>query len=456
MTDSARLGGVGFTRLFLPAAAMMFLASQAAAEPPSVLQITVDALSADRVDTPVWAELEGGIDFPAPLRLEEVVGDRREAVPAQLEGSKPPRLWWILAGKTPAGARRTYRLVAGEPAKAQAVQARKDDSSLEVICAGAKVLRYHQAPVEPPRGADKVFTRGGYIHPLWSPAGGVLTEDSPADHLHHKGIWLAWTHTKFEGRVVDFWNLKEHQGTVRFVEFASVTSGPVFGGFQARLDHVVFPPSSKEKTGGKEKAAPKAKPGAEEKPAGQNPAGQTSAPGEKVALREVWDVRVYNVGGPQKGYWLWDIISAQRCASESPLQQLQYHYGGLGFRGAKEWAGPAACYLTSEGLSREKAHGTRARWCDMSGAINDRWAGVVMMSHPANFRHPEPMRVWPEPQGKVFFCFSPSLLGDWTMEAAKDYVFRYRFYVHDGKLDPREADRFWNDFSQPPRVEVKR
>ena len=81
--------------------------------------------------------------------------------------------------------------------------------------------------------------------------------------------------------------------------------------------------------------------------------------------------------------------------------------------------------------------------------VKDAWAGVVIMSHPKNFRFPEPMRIHPmEP----FFNFAPSLAGDWTIEPGKDYTFRYRFYVHDGKTNAKVADGFWSDFGEPPRA----
>ncbi|MBA7711419.1 hypothetical protein ES703_120382 [subsurface metagenome] len=76
------------------------------------------------------------------------------------------------------------------------------------------------------------------------------------------------------------------------------------------------------------------------------------------------------------------------------------------------------------------------------------------MSHPKNFRHPEPMRIWDK--DPVFFGFAPSLLGDWKMEPGNDYVFRYRFYVHEGKTVVADLERLWNDFANPPKVRLER
>ena len=60
------------------------------------------------------------------------------------------------------------------------------------------------------------------------------------------------------------------------------------------------------------------------------------------------------------------------------------------------------------------------------------------------------MRIWPEEKKNVFFNFCPSQAGDWTIEPGRDYVFRYRFYTHEGKVDVATAERVWTDFTSPP------
>ena len=97
------------------------------------------------------------------------------------------------------------------------------------------------------------------------------------------GLWGPWTHTEFKGKPVDFWNLKAGMGTVRFAGFASQASGPVFGEFQAKQEHVVL-----------------------------NQPG-----GEKVALNENLHVRVWSLGGPDAKAYILDYVSTQRCASTS-------------------------------------------------------------------------------------------------------------------------------------------
>jgi hypothetical protein len=86
------------------------------------------------------------------------------------------------------------------------------------------------------------------------------------------------------------------------------------------------------------------------------------------------------------------------------------------------------------------------------GKKGEDWAGVVFMSHPKNHQHPEPMRIWPA--GQIFFNFTPIQAEDWTLKPGKDYVFRYRLYVHEGKVAMNQAENLWQDYAEPPNVHL--
>lgn len=133
----------------------------------------------------------------------------------------------------------------------------------------------------------------------------------------------------------------------------------------------------------------------------------------------------------------------------------EYRYGGFGFRATADWKGETAAYLTSEGKTRKDAHATRARWCDVAGVSNGSWKGVTFFSNPQNFRHPEPMRIWPEFDNDVFFNWAPEQAGDFEMKPDEDHVFRYRQYVHEGKIDIERTEQLWNDYAHPPKVEIE-
>ena len=406
--------------ILIAAVAMGFGAMpDAAAEP--IGTITVNAGGVDRVDHAVSVALPNEVNAHRAMRVEEIDGDERRPVPHQIEparGGEPARLWILLDGETGARETRTFALSYGLPAQGESVEIVFDNQSLLMQLGGQTMFHYNHLHVLPPEDVEPAFVRSGYIHPVYSPSGLLVTEDFPR-HRHHKGVWFPWTRTEFEGREIDFWNLGQETGTVQFAGFETVTSGPVFGHLIARHEHVDL----------------------------------TQGHG-KTALNETWDVRAYNAGGPQEGWWKWDLTAAQECATDSPLELLEYHYGGLGFRGAAEWVDDNHVILTSEGHTKADGHTERSRWAAHSGEIEDGGAAtVVIMVHPDNERFPEPMRIWDE--GGSFFCYSPVQLGDWTLEPGEQYQFRYRFLVHDGEIDADRAERAWQEFATPAEATLE-
>ena len=59
------------------------------------------------------------------------------------------------------------------------------------------------------------YRRANYIHPLYGMTGDVITEDFPADHLHHRGIFWAWHQVRVDGKNIgDNWTCREFNWNV--------------------------------------------------------------------------------------------------------------------------------------------------------------------------------------------------------------------------------------------------
>lgn len=351
------------------------------------------------------------------MLLEEIRGQQRIFVPSQVEKGPSPKLWWILSGNN-SGSARTFELTAAGSPSLPVMQLRLDDTGLVIARGKSKALRYNYGLIPPPDSIPQMYARSGFIHPIWTPEGKVLTRIHPSDHIHHMGFWNPWTKTEFEGRQVDFWNLGEGEGTVRFLRFESLVSGPVFAAFSALQEFV-------------DRSAPR---------------------GEKVALNEIWKVRVWRMPDTDRPIWIWDFTTTQWCASTSPLLLKKYRYGGFGFRGSSDWEKRNSDFLTSEGKTRLDGNGTRARWCNVFGKTDRGKAGILFLSLPQNHEYPEPMRIWPD--GDVFFGFCPVFYSDWELNPGKKYVRKYRMVVYDGELSPAEAEDFWQGFAWQPKITV--
>lgn len=380
-----------------------------------VATIEVEAGESDRRDTPVSVELPSAINAHRLLGVVEVHGSQRTPVPSQVEPGETPRLWITLSGQTAAGQKRQFQLIQGRaPFVETAVTLEMGPRDLLVRHGGDPLFTYYHGHVLPPEGVDPAYVRSGYIGNLMSPGGKLITEDFPSDHYHHKGIWFPWTNTQFEGRDIDFWNLGKKKGRVQFAGFEALETGAVYGRFVSRHEFVDV----------------------------------TQPEGGKVALDETWDVRIYAAGGREKRYQLFDVTSEQSCASDSPLHLRKYRYGGMAFRGAKEWKKDNYVLLTSEGKTKENGHTTRARWCAHSGSVDGQWTTVVVLCSPANERFPEPMRIWTK--GGAFFNYTPIQHEAWDFKPGEKHRFSYRFYVHEGKIDRDRAEQAWQDFGKPP------
>ena len=299
---------------------------------------------------------------------------------------------------------------------AQKIELNDNNGMLTFRTANKDLLSYQYKTVYPPAGQDTNYRRSGFIHPLYTLHGQELTRIQPPDHYHHYGIWNPWTHTFFENDTIDFWNIKGRTGTVRFAKFTSEITKPGFAEYTALQEHVVF-----KKDGS-----------------------------EKIALNEWQTVKVYNPV-KNKNYYIVDITSKMSCASQSPLLIVAFRYGGLGWRATEFWDKDNSEMLTSEGKTRDNTDGTKAKWIIVYGQLpgNDE-GGIVMLSHPSNYNHPEPLRIWDKKanggRGDVFVNFAPTKDKDWLLEPGKTYTLKYRFVVFNGKFDAVKAEDAWKTF----------
>ncbi len=188
-----------------------------------------------------------------------------------------------------------------------------DENKCTIFLGEQPVLSYVHTETLPPEGVDPVYKRSAYIHPLWSPGGERLTRIQPPDHWHHYGIWNPWTRTNFGDYKVDFWNLADRQGTVRFAEYLEKIEEEDLAGFLVRQEHIYY----------KEDGS------------------------EGLAMNETWRVTVKNLEGPA---YMVDLVTTLSTAMESGITLEQYRYGGgLGYRGTEKWWPGNATVLTSEG-----------------------------------------------------------------------------------------------------------
>jgi hypothetical protein len=301
-------------------------------------------------------------------------------------------------------------------AEGAGLRLRVEEGDVYVRCGQRALCRYRHRPVEGPPGTDPIQTRSGYLHPVYAPNGAQVTNDYSPDHMHQRGVFSAWTKTEIalDGEVLhpDFWNLHLKSGRVRSASVAVRDPAGERPGFQALH---LFEARHRD----------------------------TWVP----VLEDRWEVRfprqpVKDPEAPDAAFLI-DITSHQR--PRISVQLPKYHYGGMAVRGSGEWAkGSAMKVVTSEGKDRAGADGAKARWVDMNGPIGGKSAGIALLEHPSNPMAPNAVRMHPD---MPYYVFALPQAGPLTLEAGKDYVFRYRVVAHNGAADPARLDSFWRDFS---------
>ncbi len=306
------------------------------------------------------------------------------------------------------------------PASADVVCVETSDT-ISVSVDGKPVLVYQKSIKESPEGIDPIYRRSGYIHSIKNPAGQILTGDFCADHAHQHALFFAWRQVNFEGRQTDFWDQQSDRGRTFHESVEAVKGGEDSGMFTVQLRHE----------------------------------DRTGAEGPKIIIRETWTVTVYD-RDENEGAFVFDLELVQTNVTESPIVIEKYHYGGMALRGNSQWLASetdAAGFMTNEGISREEGNHSRPNWVDMFGPVDGKMAGIAVLSHPTNFRHPQPVRLHPS---KPYFSFSPMVESEFSIDAGKTYRARYRYLAHNGAAETKRLDTEWQTFAKSPSDEKSR
>lgn len=277
------------------------------------------------------------------------------------------------------------------------VVCKESDDEIVITRNGKHVLTYLKTAKVPP-GVDAKYGRSGFIHPISTPSGRVLTDDYPVPHHSHQhGLFFAWRKASFEGNELNFW--EPSKAVVRHEKTLEIMNEKGVAGFRVELAHVH---------------------------------------GARKVLREAWTVKV----SAETGHI--DLKSEQSCATASPLTLEKFHYGGMAIRGTRQWFRDAhtskgapkdefvepCTMITNEGKTQANGNHSRPRWVSMTGKIDGAPASITFIPHPSNFRYPQPVRLHPK---MPYFCFIPTAEKPFKIEPGTPWISRYRIVAEDGK-----------------------
>lgn len=236
-----------------------------------------------------------------------------------------------------------------------------------------------------------------YVHPLYFPDGSPATLDAPHDHVHHRGLMVAWS--ALDG--FDFWgevNPAPH-GQIVHQRFERVSEGDA--AVIVAVNHWVA----------------------------------------EGALRLV-ERRTLRVPPPRpEGIWL-EWTSEFEAARDVALGAGEHPYNGLGARFVDALAGGGV--RNSRGtVEIAKANGEAARWCAFYGAPG----GVAFFDHPSNPRHPTPFFVMNKPFG--YLSAAPTF-HDRTFHLKTGDRLRFQWGVlsYQGTRSAKSLDRIFDNWAR--------
>jgi len=365
------------------------------------------------VDLPVSIDLPAEFRGSTPLGLERTAD--RHSVPIQRVGESQAIL--ILPATNPPVATQTFtlRLEKSSPEWPQSLHFQEENGQIRLLFGNHPLFHYHVAALQPPTGLSPLYERSGFLHPVFTPAGHIVTEAFPADHRHQHAIFDAWVNVEFQGHHVDFWNQHLGLGTVEHRQLLRQQAGPALAQLQVQLASVDL----------------------------------SQSPRRTDALTETWTLSAYAC---RQGT-LFDLELQQHCAGPNPVILKKYHYGGMAARGAAGWT-PAAGFrfLTADGRNQTNGNHTRPAWVNLSGPVAGQPVNLTMFTHPDNPRSPQPVRIPPE---FPYAAYAPIVDGDLTIRPDQPYQAKYRFFVQDGPAVPDRLNQVGQNFTTPVKIRWK-
>jgi hypothetical protein len=240
-----------------------------------------------------------------------------------------------------------------------------------------------------------------YVHPFCAAGGTPLTIDGPADHIHHRGLMLAWS----DVAGYDFW-------------------GEVNPAKHGRIVHQRFerPPSE----------------------AGLTAINHWTAEG-RMLIEEYQRVRPLPLeAGPGVVALEWE--STLRAAGGPLVLDASKHvYNGLGMRFVR--AMDLGGVLNACGTRAiEQANGEEAAWCCYHGALGEgRRAAVAIMNHPSNPRHPAAFFVMNKPFG--YLAAAPTFREPFRLAPDRPLKLRWAVVSLLGEPAPERLDGMFRTWS---------
>jgi putative heme-binding domain-containing protein len=232
-----------------------------------------------------------------------------------------------------------------------------------------------------------------YLHPVYDAFGStLLTADRPADHPWQHGIFTGF----HQVNGLNYW--KEDQGRQRFVRLLDLKEEAGRASWRSLTELV--------------------------------------APDGHVVLEEEQTITVYAPSAADT--YRIDFAFLLR-ARDRDVTFGKFPVGGLAARMPWDKVLAPPGHFNAKGDIGRACDQKRAAWCTVERDFAGRRFGIAVFDHPDNPNHPAGWRV--DEQGLINPAVA--LLGDWSLKAGKERVYRYGILIYRG---PGQADAVERQF----------
>ena len=272
----------------------------------------------------------------------------------------------------------------------------------------AKVMFYQRQH----KSLNGKYSRANYIHPLYGLDGEIVTEDFPADHLHHRGIFWAW-HQVWLGdkRLGDSWAARDFFWDVYDAKILDADSQS-----HALQVHVHW----------------------------KSPLW-TDANGNQIAfVKEITTIRVYRAQDYMRTIDFQISLLALEDGVRIGGSEDDKGYGGFAIRIRLP---DDLSFTGSNGRVEPKTLSVEAGpWLDFSGAFHKdgKVSGLAILCHDSSPGYPQPwiLRGKGSAQNPVYPGRYPILLS-----CEKPLVLRYRLIIHRGDAHHIYLDKLQAEYN---------
>jgi hypothetical protein len=362
---------------------------------------------------------DGGADVGALLRLPmpaeilkakagqvvELTDEKGVAVQAQVEcaGTEGNGLELVLVRPAGLGKRLKVGNVSSPNLDGLYTVTKEGDQTV-ALCAGQKLMAVYRLGVRTLAGHPE-HNRANFFYPLLTPAGAIVNDDAPADHLHHRGLFLAFTELTWagDGKQLkgNFWH-KDANAVIAPGQLHYARGGPVCATLAASHDFMI---------GGQTVVV-------------QDVIARAARVSDRVHVLDV-EYRIT----PKNG----DVVLGENF------------YSCLQLRGAANFNRPDLVFSYSDGIPHRDVDKRKEqppedppfeRWLDETGLLNGSPVGTAIAVHPS------------VPKSRL--CYSRGVKGlnldflyngPMLVKAGETVRARYQVYLHDGTAaDARIGD----------------